>query len=245
MLSGLLKRYGGNVHEALSAYNAGSPTATGTKTRWSDGSDLAYADSVMRHYASSPAGPRRKPIRASRRLASRPSQVGALRSRAQRFPRAMPAHADFRAAPSRVDRTLTVPSRKPTDYVQLFNDDTDETTRRTGEINVSSLPSILEGSISAKTARTAHRQRRYRKSAAAERGSVRGALETGSFSATPAIRRRTPPIAELERAHLVPRLALVAGAELAAQPADAAGLAAKAGYRPQSTDYTQFGDDSN
>ena len=29
MLSGLLKQYGGNVHEALSAYNAGSPTAAG------------------------------------------------------------------------------------------------------------------------------------------------------------------------------------------------------------------------
>ena len=50
MLSGLLKRYGGNVHEALSAYNSGSPTATGTKTRWADGADLGYADSVMRHY---------------------------------------------------------------------------------------------------------------------------------------------------------------------------------------------------
>ncbi|MFZ1016368.1 MAG: transglycosylase SLT domain-containing protein, partial [Candidatus Cybelea sp.] len=29
MLSGLLKRYGGNVHAALSAYNSGSPTAAG------------------------------------------------------------------------------------------------------------------------------------------------------------------------------------------------------------------------
>ena len=28
MLSGLLKRYGGNVHEALSAYNSGSPTSS-------------------------------------------------------------------------------------------------------------------------------------------------------------------------------------------------------------------------
>jgi hypothetical protein len=49
MLSGLLARYGGNVHEALSAYNAGSPTATGTTTRWGDGSRLGYADSVLRH----------------------------------------------------------------------------------------------------------------------------------------------------------------------------------------------------
>jgi hypothetical protein len=50
MLSGLLSRYGGNVHEALSAYNSGSPTAVGTKTRWADGRDLGYADSVLAHY---------------------------------------------------------------------------------------------------------------------------------------------------------------------------------------------------
>jgi hypothetical protein len=57
MLSGLLKRYGGNVHEALSAYNSGSPTAAGTKTRWADGAELGYADSVMRHYASLTGSP--------------------------------------------------------------------------------------------------------------------------------------------------------------------------------------------
>ncbi|HEY1656233.1 MAG TPA: transglycosylase SLT domain-containing protein [Candidatus Tumulicola sp.] len=51
MLSGLLGRYGGDVHEALSAYNAGSPKAEGTRTQWSDGRDLGYADSVLRHYA--------------------------------------------------------------------------------------------------------------------------------------------------------------------------------------------------
>jgi hypothetical protein len=51
MLSGLLGRYGGNVHEALSAYNAGSPTATGTTTTWADGQTLGYADSVLRHEA--------------------------------------------------------------------------------------------------------------------------------------------------------------------------------------------------
>jgi hypothetical protein len=50
MLSGLLKRYGGNVREALSVYNAGSPTAKGTSTRWGDGQTLDYADSVLRHY---------------------------------------------------------------------------------------------------------------------------------------------------------------------------------------------------
>ncbi|HEY9181481.1 MAG TPA: transglycosylase SLT domain-containing protein [Candidatus Baltobacteraceae bacterium] len=60
MISGLLKQYGGNpsrpsgqtLHEALSAYNAGDPNATGTKTDWQDGRRLGYADSVLRHYAA-------------------------------------------------------------------------------------------------------------------------------------------------------------------------------------------------
>lgn len=51
MISGLLQRYGGDAHKALSAYNAGSPNATGTVTQWQDGSRLGYADSVLRHYA--------------------------------------------------------------------------------------------------------------------------------------------------------------------------------------------------
>lgn len=46
-----LRRYGGDVKAALSAYNAGSPTAPGTRTDWGDGRPLAYADSVLRHYA--------------------------------------------------------------------------------------------------------------------------------------------------------------------------------------------------
>ncbi len=44
-----LQRYGGDVRAALSAYNAGSPTATGTATTWPDGRTLGYADSVLRH----------------------------------------------------------------------------------------------------------------------------------------------------------------------------------------------------
>lgn len=52
MLERLLDRYGGDVHKALSAYNAGSPTAVGTTTRWDDGSVLGYADSVLRHAAA-------------------------------------------------------------------------------------------------------------------------------------------------------------------------------------------------
>jgi len=51
MLSGLLSRYSGNVHRALSAYNAGSPDAIGTTTQWPDGRRLGYADSVLEHYA--------------------------------------------------------------------------------------------------------------------------------------------------------------------------------------------------
>jgi hypothetical protein len=51
MLHGLLQTYGGDVHAALSAYNAGSPAATGTTTNWGGGVTLGYADSVMAHYA--------------------------------------------------------------------------------------------------------------------------------------------------------------------------------------------------
>ena len=50
LLSSLLRRYGGNVHAALCAYNAGSPNAEGTTTRWGDGAVVGYADSVLRHY---------------------------------------------------------------------------------------------------------------------------------------------------------------------------------------------------
>lgn len=52
MIAGLLKRYGGDVHKALSAYNAGNPNATGTVTQWQDGTRLGYADSVLRHYTN-------------------------------------------------------------------------------------------------------------------------------------------------------------------------------------------------
>jgi hypothetical protein len=50
MLSNLLQKYGGDVHAALSAYNAGSPSATGTTTDWGGGVTLGYADSVLAHY---------------------------------------------------------------------------------------------------------------------------------------------------------------------------------------------------
>ena len=50
MIESNLQRYGGNVRAALSAYNTGSPTATGTRTDWGDGQPIGYADSVLRHY---------------------------------------------------------------------------------------------------------------------------------------------------------------------------------------------------
>src|SRR5580704_9995535 len=37
LLRTLLDRYGGNVRAALSAYNSGSPVATGALTTWQDG----------------------------------------------------------------------------------------------------------------------------------------------------------------------------------------------------------------
>jgi hypothetical protein len=60
ILASNLQRYGGDVRAALSAYNAGSPTATGTRTDWGDGKPVGYADSVLRHYArlgGDPAAP--------------------------------------------------------------------------------------------------------------------------------------------------------------------------------------------
>jgi hypothetical protein len=132
MLSGLLKRYGGNVHEALSAYNSGSPTATGTKTRWADGADLGYADSVMRHYSrltGSPAPEESAQSTAIAESSATISSVGALGAAAQSYP--MPA-------PSLPALSLPAPSlpstsqahayhRQSTDYMSLLGDDTDET----------------------------------------------------------------------------------------------------------------------
>lgn len=51
MLSDLVAKYGGNLHAALSAYNAGSPGAIGTTTDWGDGKPVGYADSVLKHLA--------------------------------------------------------------------------------------------------------------------------------------------------------------------------------------------------
>jgi hypothetical protein len=126
MLSGLLKRYGGNVRAALSAYNSGSPNAAGTKTRWSDGADLSYADSVLRHYQRlTGESPRSTAIaESSETIAS----TGALRAQAQQLP-AAPAPQGPLAAP-RAFASARAPhsyQRQATDYLALLNDDTDET----------------------------------------------------------------------------------------------------------------------
>ena len=54
LLEANLHRYG-DLRSALSAYNAGAPTATGTRTDWGDGRPLGYADSVFRHSRLGPA----------------------------------------------------------------------------------------------------------------------------------------------------------------------------------------------
>jgi hypothetical protein len=122
MLSGLLKRYGGNVRAALSAYNAGSPTAAGTRTRWSDGSDLPYADSVMRHYQRICGDAPR--VSAVAESGAAIASVSALGAQAQRLP-LMPAMAPPIAA--NAHHTVHAYHRQATDYVALLGDDNDET----------------------------------------------------------------------------------------------------------------------
>jgi|SRR5580700_892796 soluble lytic murein transglycosylase-like protein len=119
MIADLLKQYGGNVRAALSAYNTGSPTATGTKTRWSDGSNLSYADSVLRHYQrlTNGSAPETSHLRAESDATI--ASVGALRSRAQHFPMSMPAPASSHRAHSY--------QRQATNYLQLLTDDPNET----------------------------------------------------------------------------------------------------------------------
>jgi hypothetical protein len=121
MISGLLKRYGGDVHEALSAYNAGSPTATGTTTRWSDGSELGYADSVLRHYQRlTGESPQSTAIAESNATVA---SVGELQSRAQTLPvvpSIAPPTSAFAIHSARGYREQT------TDYLALLDSDDDE-----------------------------------------------------------------------------------------------------------------------
>jgi len=70
ILQSNLQRYGGNVTQALSAYNAGSPNAAGTLTTWNDGQTLGYADSVMRHYDAITADQQNQVVADNRETAS-------------------------------------------------------------------------------------------------------------------------------------------------------------------------------
>jgi hypothetical protein len=99
LLSGLLRQFGGDVRSALSAYNAGSPNATGTLTTWPDGSRLGYADSVLRHLArlggsagtvdaTGPAFAEERPLPAemfAARSAASPLQLGGQQPQLQPF----------------------------------------------------------------------------------------------------------------------------------------------------------------
>jgi soluble lytic murein transglycosylase-like protein len=122
MLSGLLRQYGGNVREALSAYNAGSPTATGTRTRWADGSDLSYADSVMRHYRRL-AGDSPQTAAVAETTATIES-VGSLQLQVQRLPFLPPAMPSSGPAPQHAASHAYY--RQPTDYIALLDDDNHE-----------------------------------------------------------------------------------------------------------------------
>jgi len=79
MLSGNLQRYHGDVRAALTAYNTGSATGTGTTTDWGDGKPIGYADSVLRHYAALGGGTTdaRDSASAVNGLQSLASQLGA------------------------------------------------------------------------------------------------------------------------------------------------------------------------
>jgi hypothetical protein len=88
ILSGDLRRYGGDVHAALSAYNTGSPSAAGTQTTWGDGQTLGYADSVLRHYAEITAG---APAELAAEQPVTSASVNALASYGAGLPAAVPA----------------------------------------------------------------------------------------------------------------------------------------------------------
>jgi Transglycosylase SLT domain len=119
MLSGSLNRYGGNVREALSAYNTGKPTATGTQTTWPDGERLGYADSVLKHYAAISGQPDPDSLAASAQaeLPSLSASLGALSNAAGGLP-ALP-QLTLPSLPS-PDQTY---HRQATDYSGLFDDD--------------------------------------------------------------------------------------------------------------------------
>ncbi len=132
MLHGLIAKFGGNVHQALSAYNSGSPNAAGTTTTWGDGQTLGYADSVMKHYQqiggstgglgttapSDPGGPEdpsslEESVIAE--LSTLMASVGSLASQAQSLPE-MPQLSQPSQQPQSYHRATT-------DYSGLFDDE--------------------------------------------------------------------------------------------------------------------------
>jgi hypothetical protein len=121
MLHDLLARNGGDAHRALSAYNAGSPTARGTTTRWSDGSVLGYADSVMRHYRDltgrPEAGGESPQSSAVAEMQTAVASTGMLQNVAQRFP-PLPVPSLPQAHHQPAYR------HQATDYLSLTTDDT-------------------------------------------------------------------------------------------------------------------------
>jgi hypothetical protein len=110
---------------------------------------------------------------------------------------------------------------------------------------VSSLPSILEGSILARPLEQRIGGGVTGKLEAAERGSVRGALESGSVGGEAIESPQNSAIAEL--GGLISSLgSLSAQAQsLPLSPPALPGLPQGQTYRPQTTDYAQFVDDSN
>ena len=100
LLAGLLQKYGGNVHAALSAYNAGSPTATGTATNWGGGVTLGYADSVMAHYAQLGGSARDAQIPDLATTSASVNQLQSLASAATSSPAASSAAGAAPASPA-------------------------------------------------------------------------------------------------------------------------------------------------
>lgn len=120
MLHELLAENGGDAHRALSAYNAGSPTARGTTTQWHDGSVLGYADSVLRHYRDltgrADSGSGESPqSSAVANVQSAVANTGMLQNVAQRFP-PLPAPSHPHHQPAY--------RHQATDYLSLTTDDT-------------------------------------------------------------------------------------------------------------------------
>jgi len=122
MLAGLLDQYGGDVHEALSAYNSGSPHAVGTRTQWADGESVGYADSVLRHYQrlDDQALPETARSTAIAESNATIASVGELHAQAQQLPLQPPAPSLSAPHPHSY-------ARQTTDYLQFLSHDADET----------------------------------------------------------------------------------------------------------------------